>query len=159
MSEKRNYSPLQIGLHWATATLIVANYVISDGMPQAFDAHLQGQALTGLTPTFHVWAGSLLLALVIMRLVVRLVQGAPKTEESGWMARVAALGHWALYGLMLAVPAFGAIAWFGKTELTSNLHVITMNAMMLLILGHAAMAIFHQYVLKDGLLGRMIPLR
>lgn len=158
MTRKRNYSPLQIGLHWATATLIVANYVISDGMPKAFDARLGGQALTGRVPTFHIWAGSLLLVLVIVRLVVRLVQGAPGVEHSGWMARVAALGHWALYGLMLAVPAFGAIAWFGKTELTANLHVITMNGMMLLILGHAAMTIFHQYVLKDGLLRRMIPL-
>lgn len=159
MSEKRNYSPLQIGLHWATAALIVANYVISDGMPQAFGARLHGQAITGLTPTFHVWAGSLLLALVILRLVVRLLKGTPAVEENGWMERVAALGHWALYGLMVAVPAFGAIAWFGKTELTADLHVVAMNGMMLLILGHAAMAIFHQYVLKDGLLKRMMPLR
>jgi len=34
-----------------------------------------------------------------------------------------------------------------------------MNAMMILALGHAAMALFHQYVLKDGLLLKMMRAR
>jgi cytochrome b561 len=34
-----------------------------------------------------------------------------------------------------------------------------MNAMMLLALGHAAMALLHQFILKDGLLVRMLRAR
>lgn len=157
--EKQHYSRLQIGLHWAVAALIVANYFISEGMPEFFDQRLGGGLATGFIPTFHVWAGSALLVLVLLRTAVRFKQGAPVADASGLVARLAGLGHLALYGLMLAVPAFGAIAWFGKTELTANLHVLTMNGMMLLILGHAAMALFHQYVLRDGLLRRMMPQR
>ena len=39
-----------------------------------------------------------------------------------------------------------------------EVHVLVMNLLMLTILGHAGMAIFHHYVLKDGLLKKMIPL-
>jgi len=61
--------------------------------------------------------------------------------------------------LMIAVPALGVAAWFFGIDQAADLHVLVMNAMMLLILGHAAMAIFHHYVLRDGLLSRMTPLR
>ena len=57
MARKAPYSALQISLHWATALLIAANYVISDGMGEALDAHLNGEALRGFAPTWHIWAG------------------------------------------------------------------------------------------------------
>lgn len=160
MGVKTGYSGLQIGLHWATALLIGANYFISDGMPEALDARMAGQAVAGLTPVFHVWAGSALLGIVLLRLLVRLVKGAPIDEgPQRWMQRAAALAHWLLYGLMIAVPALGVAAWFFGVGQAADLHVRVMNAMMLLILGHAAMAIFHHYVLRDGLLSKMTPLR
>ena len=160
MASKTSYTGLQIGLHWATAFLIGANYLISDGMGEALDAHLAGEPVLGLTPVWHVWAGTLLLGLVILRLAVRFLTGAPKTDgTSGLAEKAAAIGHWVLYALMLAVPALGAITWFGMTDSTGELHVLVMNVLMLVILGHAAMAIFHHYVLKDRVLSRMTPLR
>ncbi|MBI1171731.1 cytochrome b [bacterium] len=159
MTLRSGYSGLQIGLHWAAAVLIAANYVISDGMGEALDARLSGQPVLGLTPVWHVWAGTALLAVVAVRLIVRLMSGNRETTGPKTLAeRAADVGHWVLYGLMLAVPALGAITWFGMTDSTGDLHVLVMNAMMLVILGHAAMAIFHHFVLKDGLLRRMIPL-
>ena len=159
MATKTSYSALQIGLHWA-ALLIAANYFISDGMGEALDAHLAGEPVVGLTPVWHVWAGSALLVLVIARLAVRFMTGAPQAPGQKTLAeRAADAGHWVLYALMLAAPALGAITWFGKTDSTGDLHVLVMNALMLVILGHAAMAIFHHYVLKDGLLKKMVPLR
>ena len=159
MGVKADYSGLQIGLHWVTAVLIAANYVISDGMPEALDARMAGQTVAGLTPVFHVWAGSALLAIVLLRLLVRLWSGTPVEVAQGWMQRAAGLVHWLLYGLMIAVPALGAAAWFFGVDQAANLHVLVMNAMMILILGHAGMAIFHHYVLRDGLLSKMTPLR
>ena len=159
MASKASYSVLQISLHWATALLIGANYFISDGMGDALDAHLEGQPLAGFTPTWHVWTGSVLLALVLARIVVRLVTGAPAHDGAPtWADRAAEVGHWVLYGLMLAVPVLGAVTRFAKLDATGELHVLAMNALMVVILGHAAMAIFHHYVLKDGLLKKMIPL-
>ena len=159
MASKAPYSALQIILHWATALLIAANYFISDGMGDALDAHLNGGALTGFTPTWHIWAGSVLLALVLVRIVVRFVSGTPVQAGAPTLAeRAAEAGHWLLYALMLAVPLLGAITWFGKFEATGDLHVLVMNGLMIVILGHAAMAIFHHCVLKDGLLKKMLPL-
>ena len=157
MTHKDSYSGLQIGLHWLIAMLITANYFISGGMPEAFDAMMAGRPVTGLVPGFHVIVGTMILGLVVLRLVIRLVQGAPVDhgKAGSLSARLAKLGHLALYVLMLVVPAFGAIAWYGKTESTAELHVLTMNVMMILALGHAAVALLHHYVFKDGTLIRM----
>ena len=160
MDSKGRYSMAQIVLHWTIAVLIVANYFISDGMPEFFDKMMGGQAVTGFVPNFHVWAGVTILVLVLLRLVVRIITGAPEGKASATLAdRAAGWGHALLYLLMIAVPTFGAIAWFGQTETTANLHVLSMNVMMLVILGHAAMAVFHHYFLKDGLLSKMNPVR
>ncbi len=160
MASTTSYSRLHIGLHWATALLIAANYFISDGMGDALDAHISGEPVVGLTPVWHVWAGSVLLALVILRLIVRFRTGTATSFGRMTLAEKAAeFGHWVLYALMLAVPVLGAITWFGKNDSTGDLHVLVMNGLMIVILGHAAMAIFHHYVLKDGTLSKMTPLR
>lgn len=152
------YSGLQIGLHWASALLILGNYLISEGMGEALDAHISGEATPGLTPLWHVWAGTLLLGLVVLRLVVRLRRGAPARQGPPSLAdRAAEAGHWLLYALMLATPLLGAVTWFARFDATGDLHVLVMNALMLVILGHAGVAIFHHVVLKDGLLNRMRP--
>lgn len=155
MQTKGYYSGAQIALHWAIALLIVANYFISDGMGDAFDASLEGRVVGGFVPSFHVYAGVVVLVLALIRLGLRLVRGAPEAAGAGLMDKLAGLAHWALYALMVGVPALGAITWFGGIEATADLHVLAMDAMMLLILVHAGAAIFHHYVLKDGLLRRM----
>lgn len=159
MALKDAYSGLQIGLHWATAALIGANYLISDGMEQAFDAKMEGASYGGLVPSFHVWAGSALLAIVLVRLVIRLMSGAPAKAGQTFATQVSGLVHWVLYALMIAVPALGVGAWFLGIDQAAGLHVLAMNTMMILILGHAGMAIFRHYVLRDGLLSKMTPLR
>lgn len=160
MASRTAYSGVQIGLHWAVALLIAANYFISEGMGEALDARLAGDPVLGLTPVWHVWAGTLLLALVLLRIVVRLMTGAPALEGPKTLAtRAAEAGHLVLYLLMLAVPVLGAVTWFGMTDSTGDLHVLLMNVLMVFILGHAAVAIFHHYVLKDRVLSKMTPLR
>ncbi len=158
MAEKA-YGRLQIGLHWVTATLIVGNYFISDGMGEALDARAAGTTVAGLTPVYHVWAGVALLIVVVLRLALRLRQGAPEQAEQGLPGLAASAVHWLLYAMMIAVPSLGVAAWFLGIAGAGDLHVLVMNAMMVLILGHAGMAMFHHYVLRDGLLRRMTPLR
>lgn len=159
MADKGGYSRLQVGLHWATAALIVGNYFLSDGMEVAYDAKMKGAPFGGFVPSYHVWAGSVLLAIVVLRLILRATSGAPAPTAAGVQALLASLVHWMLYAMMLAVPLLGIGAWFLGIDQAADLHVLVMNAMMILILGHAAMAIFHHYVLRDGLLSRMTPLR
>lgn len=158
MSKVPGYSRLQIGLHWLVAALIVFNYVVSDGMEAAFDSMLQGARIGGPVPVLHVWVGTAVLVLVLLRMAVRLAVGAPEAGNTP-AEKAAVWGHRALYALMLAAPALGAIGWFVGVRSIASLHAVAANALMILAAGHAAMAIFHHYVLRDGLLSRMAPLR
>lgn len=159
MSTTTGYSPLQIALHWGVALGVLFNYIVSEGMEDAFDAAVEGEAMaegaTGFgVPGLHIWIGVTVLALVLIRLLVRMAEGAPEVEP-GLAGAVATWGHRALYLLMLAVPALGAISWFGGIDATAEPHTVLANALMILAGGHALMALYHQYVLKDGLLTRM----
>lgn len=158
MTAKTGYSGWQIALHWATALLIAANYLVSEGMEEALDARLEGEGvLGGFTPSFHVWVGTAVLGLVLIRLIIRLVSGAPEAAGDGLADRLAGAAHWLLYAAMIAVPALGMTAWYLGIDEAADLHVLVMNAMMILALGHAAMALVHQFVMRDGLMTRMLP--
>ena len=82
MAQKTGYSKAQIGLHWAIAALIGVNYIVSDDMGHSFDATLEGKTPEGLTSTVHIYVGLLVLALVVLRMVVRRLQGAPDAIPS-----------------------------------------------------------------------------
>lgn len=158
MQTKTSYSGLQIALHWAIALLIGANYLISEGMGRFLDKHLEGEAVSGLTPNFHVYAGVAVLVLALVRLVLRATTGAPAPISEGSVMDLAAVwAHRALYVLMILVPALGASAWYLGIEEAGDLHELTMNIMMIIAGVHALGALFHQFVLKDGLLRRMTP--
>lgn len=158
MQNSESYSRTQIALHWAIALLIVANYFVSDGMEQAFDGMMKGApATSGWVPTFHVYAGVTVLVLVALRIFLRLKRPTTAAETGKpLLDRAAAWGHYALYLLMVAAPALGALSWYGKIDATASYHVLAVNALMILALGHAAMSLFHHFVLRDGLLMRMI---
>jgi cytochrome b561 len=95
------------------------------------------------------------------------------------MIRLAHLAHWGLYALLLALVPLGfAIRWSGNHPLSffglidipaafrlarpnarsaRELHELAANILMALAGLHAAAALFHQYVLRDGVLARMLP--
>lgn len=157
MAERNGYSGLQIGLHWAIALLIGVNYLVSEGMEQSFDGMMEGNAVTGWTPMIHVYVGVAVLALVVIRILVRFASGAPAPVQGGTLLdKLGEVSHWVLYALMLVVPALGAVSWYLKIDQTAGLHVIVMNVMMILIGLHAVAALFHQFILKDHLLLRMM---
>ena len=153
------YTRLQIALHWLIAVLIVATYFFSAEMPATFDGMLEGKPVEGLTPLFHVWAGVAVLVLVLLRLVFKVLSKGEHEVAVSLQDKAAVWTHRLLYLLMIAVPVLGMMTWFRSMDATADLHVYAVNALMILVLGHAAMALFHQYVLKDGLLLKMIRAR
>jgi cytochrome b561 len=157
MAERSGYSGLQIALHWLIALLIGVNYLVSEGMEESFDKMMEGGAVTGWTPAIHVYVGVAVLALVAIRLLVRLMLGAPAPAHGGTLLdKLGEWSHWVLYALMLVVPALGALSWYAMIDQTASLHVLTMNGMMILIGLHSAAALFHQFIMKDRLLLRMM---
>ena len=153
---KRSYNTAQILLHWAIAALIIFNYFVSDGMGRAFRQHLDdNNAGYNLVSSLHAYVGLAIIALVVIRIIVRFMSKKTKTASTNLFDRVSRIVHECLYLLMFLVPVFGAISWYLGIHFMGDVHEIAMNIMMTLVLLHAFAALFHQYVLKDGTLLKM----
>jgi cytochrome b561 len=165
------YGPAQIALHWLSALLIVGTWTIAQVIHD-FPRDLRPAVLA-----IHLAAGLLFGLVLILRLVIRAASRAPAAEP-GLMGRLATLIHQALYALMAAAVVFGiANAWVhgnaifgfaaylpaaptGRTIrwLFSNLHAAAANGVVIVAGVHAAAALFHHYILRDGVLRRMLPI-
>ncbi len=154
----KHYSTGLSLLHWLVAIMFAASYVISDGMPKYFDQHLENIDVSGQwVANFHVYAGLAFIAVVIIRLIVRLISQKPEPIESSdsLLNKVATGTHHLLYLLMFLVPVAGVIGWYEKITIFGDIHVFLMNLMLALVGLHVGAAIYHQVILKDGILSRI----
>jgi len=151
------YSRLQIGLHWLIALLLVVSFISHDAVNEAMEAFEKGATEPTTGAMVHVATGIAVLVLTVLRLGLRFTRGVPAAVEGGSrvIEIVSALTHWALLVLLIAIPVSGAMLWFGGVEQAGDLHEFLFTLGWLLVALHTAAALFHQYVLKDGLLLRM----
>lgn len=154
MKTTTGYSGIQIALHWLIAILIAVAWFTGEGGEEAMEVVEEG-GTAGFVP--HVAIGLAILALVVIRVLVRLGRGAPAAVgEPGSLAVMASdWGHRLIYLLMIAVPLGGVSTFFLGLDV-GDVHALAANVLVVAALGHALMALFHQYVLKDGLLRRMM---
>ncbi|SDF79274.1 cytochrome b561 [Celeribacter baekdonensis] len=157
MKTSQSYSLLQKLLHWAVVLTFAFNYIVSDGMGRALDAFLKTGVNDTLTAKFHVIVGVVTLALMTLRVLVRLIQGAPAMPPAPHplMEKAAQLVHVGLYATMILTPMAGASAWFLGVKIAGDAHEVLVNLTVLLILVHVVAALYHQFILKDNLLKRM----
>ena len=156
MSAPTGFSRLQIGLHWIVAVLIIGAWFTHDGMGRALRQRI-AEGMTGMEgATPHTILGGLAFAFVLVRIIVRLRRGAPEPHGSALVQSAAKWGHVVLYALMALVPALGAATWYGGIESLGEVHEFLGQALMLVIIGHVVMALWHQIVKKDGTLTRMV---
>ena len=73
MKTTTGYSGLQIGLHWLIAILIVTAWFTGEGAGEAMET-VENGGVAGFVP--HVAFGLAILALVVVRVLVRLGRGA-----------------------------------------------------------------------------------
>jgi cytochrome b561 len=161
MTETRlGYSAFQISLHWIIATLVLFQLFFGESMTTVVDAAEDGTALSPADQVLgsaHYWVGLSILALVIIRLVVRLASGAPKPAESGstWMQLAARASHGLFYLLLLATPILGLLAFY-VGDPWGDIHSLNKPVFVVLISIHALAAFFHQFWLRDGTLKRIL---
>lgn len=158
--EREGYSGLQIGLHWLVVVMVAIQLVIAENMTEMVDAIEEGEpvsAAVSLWGNVHYWLGIGILAAMLLRLGVRLVQGAPgHAGESGGLQNLAATAlHWAFYIVLLAVPVSGLIAYYGIADV-GDLHGLSRPLLIILVALHVIAALYNQYVRKDGTLTRMV---
>lgn len=173
MSPQR-YDKLTLTLHWVIAVLVVAVYAVGlvrEGLPKG--------DVRAFLLTAHMSVGLAIVALMAVRAFWRPM--APKLEPvpmPAMMELAAKAGHLALYGLLFALPLIGlAAAWikgrnvgfFGLplpspfavdknlAHTLEEVHEVVAHGLMALVGVHAAAAIYHHHVLKDGVLARMLP--
>ena len=153
-----SYSRAQIVLHWGIAALLTVSFVSHEAIKEGWRAFLKEQEFSSLGVPIHVFTGIAILVLVLFRLALRWRRGVPAVPEDGnpILDRVVALTHWALYGLLILIPVSGLITWFGGVKDAGEVHEVLFNIAFVLVAVHTAAALFHQYVLKDGLIRRMI---
>ena len=158
MPVRTGYSGLQIGLHWIIALLIIAAYFTSEGMGDALERRIETGAAGIAGNTLHVWLGGAAFGLILIRIVVRLVRGAPghSPDTPPMMALAATWVHRLLYLMMIVTPALGAAAWYGGVEVAAEIHESAGTILMLLAVAHVLGGIVHEALLRDGTMARMI---
>ena len=155
---RQGYSTVQIALHWIVFLLIAVQFLFHEPMSEAWEVVEDGGAkVMSLGVIVHIAAGIAVALLGVWRLVLRFTRGAPDAPAGeAPLLRLAAHGtHMALYVLMIVVPLSGREAWGGGIEAAAEVHEALKTVLLLLVLLHAAAAIWHQFWLKDGLLDRM----
>ena len=168
------YHRSSIALHWLMLVLFIAVYA-SINLRELFD---KGTPLREGLKSLHFMLGLLMLVLVSVRIALRVKYPAPAIQPapSAGQAKLAKLGHLALYGLMIGMPLAGwlllsaagkPIPFFGL-ELPAligpnkalagqikEVHEFVGNLGYFLIGGHAAVALFHHYIKRDNTLRLM----
>ncbi|MFM0322642.1 cytochrome b [Caballeronia glebae] len=163
-------------LHWATALLLLIQYVLAWTMP---DVHRDTQPV-GLI-AWHLGLGVAIFLLVLVRLLWRSAHAAPPEPASlpPALRAFARYTHWLLYALLVAVPLMGWANASSRDWPVSLLAFMPMPplaptgslighalgdwhrdfAWVLLALAglHIAAALFHRFVLRDDTLARMLP--
>jgi len=152
------YSRPQIILHWVVFVLIAAQFIGHEPIRGAFDTWMKGGEI-GFSPMVagHVAGGLLVLLFALVRLGLRRKHGVPPLPEGQGAATrmLAHLTHGVLYGLMILMPVSGAVAWFGSNAFAAYAHGVMRFAMLGFVALHVIGALYHQFVLKDGLMARM----
>ncbi|NDW01666.1 cytochrome b [Salipiger sp. PrR002] len=163
-------------LHWLTVLLVLTTIpaglvMVQEGLPRALQNTLF---------LYHKNIGPIILALVVLRLVVRLISRPPPLPASvpALQALVASVVHWLLYLTLVALVISGIVrvqaggfpmeVWdpllggmVGKDEAlaksASGFHDLAKTVLIGLIAVHAGAAALHGLVKRDGVFSRMWP--
>lgn len=173
---RARYDRVTMTLHWLTAATVIVLFGTSllwNYLPRT--VHWRGQL-----ESLHISFGIILAAIFIGRALWRAFGGRHLVAADAGLAGLASkIVHWALYLLLAVQIALGfALRWLQGEEfsffglfsvpslLASNrslahtfedLHNLTAWTLIVVAGGHAAAALWHHYIVKDGVLRRMLP--
>ena len=174
MQSDLKYSRPLRALHW----LVDLAVLIAVAAIEVLDFFPKGSAGRAALFMLHQTAGLSVLALMVLRLLARVATQAPPPVPGTPLIQLAArLTHGALYALMVGMPLLGllALAWGGKpiqpfgldlplavaqdktlAHLAKEVHESGATLVYIAVGLHAAAALWHEFILKDRLLRRMI---
>ena len=149
-----SFSLAQRLLHWSMVALILINLAL----PQA----MGGVGLEiGVHPSeaLHVGIGSAVIALAVLRLLLRLSFGVPPEPMGAprFFRLLARFGQWVFYALFFAMPLTGMLGYYGGSEIARVLHADVLRPLFwFLIAVHVSLALAHQFLWKTDMMGKII---
>ncbi len=170
------FGAVAIALHWSTALAIAGTSILAWYI-EALDTGDQRTALLAI----HKSVGAAILMLAAFRLAWRGFHPAPPyaSPQPAWQRRAAGCAHGLLYALMIVMPVTGYVSeaarardtdffgLFGIPRLApldrklsfyaQAAHAYAQYALYALVAAHVAAALYHQFILRDGLFARMWP--
>ncbi len=173
-TETRKFSPPVILLHWLMALMIFSLYAVGLSV-DSFAKPTRPMIINA-----HAVVGLAVLILLVLRIVARKATATPDYPGGmGPMFRLAAAaGHGLLYLLMIAVPLVGVATFLragrtldlGLLQIPSpfaanrdlahqlqEIHAVLAHLLIATVVGHALVALYHQFILGDGIMERMRP--
>jgi cytochrome b561 len=164
------YQPVLVALHWLLALMVIGLlclgfFVLAD-MPNTDPKKLD-------ILVWHMSGGMFVLVLMILRVIIRLRSAHPATARTGSpvLDRLASIAHASLYVIVFLMIATGwTTGWLISGVFQPNggplpdnfavfptfqAHAVLAALLAILIAAHIAAALYHQFVLKDGLFRRM----
>ncbi len=172
MNKPLRYHPILVVIHWLSAFLVIAMLLMGlFWLKQTPNVEAKIPLLA-----VHMATGITILLLTIVRLVVRFSTKLPAPSRSGsaFLDMVGNVTHVFLYMGMLAMGLSGLgiasqaglmdIVFGGSSApLPTNLYVFPARiwhgylglALLALISLHVAAAVYHQFIRRDNLIGRM----
>lgn len=170
-----NYDDVAIALHWATAVLVVIQFLL--GVTWGYFSKPMRESMQ----TLHISLGVLLTVVIVARIVWRLMPGHQRSAiVGGWVKLASKSVHYLLYVLLVVQAALGftwrwaqghEVGFFGMfgipgpygqlarptRHLFAEFHEKIGWAIVIIAFGHALAALYHHYRLRDRVLGRMLP--
>jgi cytochrome b561 len=165
-----HYQPVLVALHWLVALMIIGllclGFFVLANMPNSDPNKLD-------ILVWHMAGGMFVLVLMIPRLIIRTWSARPAKAATGspLLDRLAPLAHDAMYLIVFLMIATGwTTGWLISGVFQPNggslpdtfavfptfrAHAVLAALLVILIVGHIAAALYHQFVLKDGLFRRM----
>lgn len=171
MTTVTRYHPLLVGLHWLLALAIIGNLAVGGlVLEEMANSDPAKPALLRL----HMATGLAILALMVVRLVTRWRSRKPPPVDGARSLRwLATANHWGLYLLTFAMVSTG----LGTAQLAGLFpilegksvplpasfdvvppfagHVLFASLLLGLLALHVAAALWHAFVKRDGIFGRM----
>lgn len=172
MSKIKRYNTTMVVLHWVLAISILGAIVLGAVVLDEMDSG-HPQKILLLKLHIIVGIGILLFTLVLLFVRFRTLQPAPVVSNNKLMDKLAPGVHYLLYlltiltvlaGLALAISAnlpsvllnhIGELPKNYDDYLAHEVHDVFANLLLYTIVLHTAAALYHQFILKDGLLSRM----
>jgi cytochrome b561 len=170
------FGPVAIALHWLMALGVVLAVIFGLGTVYIDDTQTSRTALA-----VHQSIGFVMLLLALARLYWRVTHAAPPLPEGVRLGqRIASfIMHATLYLFLLGMPVTGYVGLaargreipvfglfnlphlvprsFDLSATAQDIHYYAQFALYVLVVLHIAAALYHRFVLKDGVLERMLP--